>query len=293
MVAVHSLRATRRWNAPVRARLSRADIFTDGSCLCPAQPDLSLGSWAVVCAQQDKWIARGTLAGVRQSVDRAELAALRCALDATLGYAGELTFWIDSSFVAEGFHRILLCIDDVPKDHGDGSWIEIQNLVKMHVGKLQIQHISSHRTCWQEEHPVDEWTAYWNDRVDREAVRAHVLRGRDFMALRDELCEGVHRTCRQLEALQALHLDISKTRLQQETIEDEGEDAAATMRDWWDARRLHADGSWFHDLEEHWLVRLPESPLAVTFGMRFSRLMICWLQMNSDALIRCSWHQIG
>lgn len=154
----------------------------------PTQPELALGSWAVVCVQQDQWVARGTLSGLGQTNDKAELQAVRMALDLTTHFDGEVVIWSDSAYATSGLHRLLQNIEDAPEDHGDGMRVEIQSLVRFYTyGRLLVQHIASHRCSWKEDDPVDEWTAAWNDRADREAGAAQMLRGQEFMVLRDNL----------------------------------------------------------------------------------------------------------
>eukprot|EP00435_Cladocopium_sp_Y103_P032822 s1588_g8.t1 len=64
----------------------RLDLFTDVSFWNPDLPDFSLGAWSVVCTQMDLCLARGTLSGLRQGNDRAELRAALEALDITFDF---------------------------------------------------------------------------------------------------------------------------------------------------------------------------------------------------------------
>ena len=110
---------------------TRVDLFTDGSCLLPNVPALTLGAWAVICAQQDTWVARGTLTGSRQHNDQAELEAIRAALDVAVSFPGEVCIWSDSAYASTGLRRLILNDQDIPEDLGDGRWTAIQALIRL------------------------------------------------------------------------------------------------------------------------------------------------------------------
>lgn len=141
-------------------------------------------------------------------------------------------------------HRLLLDPEDIPEDDGEGLWVEIQSPVRHRSGSVVVQHVAAHRASWAELDPVDEWTALWNDRADREAGAAQLLRGTEFMELRDRLPADVQHTGKQLAALQKLHLEISTVRLETADVDEDGGDEEGALRDWCSSRQLHADGSW-------------------------------------------------
>ena len=65
------------------------DLFTDGSCWNPDLIDYALGAWAVVCPQADRWgVIRGKLSGPCQHNDKAEVHAIKNALDISFGLPG-------------------------------------------------------------------------------------------------------------------------------------------------------------------------------------------------------------
>eukprot|EP00435_Cladocopium_sp_Y103_P075839 s140_g66.t1 len=277
---------------------TRMDFFTDGSCWTPEIPELSLGAWAVV-PQLDCWIARGTLSGLHQNNDAAELQAIREALEIAVGFPGEITIWSDSSYAATGLHRLLENVADLPDDSGDGTWIEIQALVRQCVHPVRVQHIAAHRDSKAQSDPVDEWTARWNTRADQDAAMAHFLRPQAFLESRSKILSDYQNRCEQLRQLQALHLDISEFRLLHPSADDdEGEEhTEATMRVWWHARCHEADGTWVGQIEESWVRHLPSSDLVQQFGLTFPRRMIIWLleQSGSDDVqtVRWTWLELA
>ena len=262
----------------------RIDLFTDGSCWNPELPDYAIGAWSVVCPQADRWVARGTLSGLRQHNDKAEVHAIKNALDISFDFHGDVIIWSDSAFATSGLHRLLQDPHDSPEDPGDGLWMDIQGLVSGRAGALYVQHIAAHRDGWKENYPVDAWTAEWNDRADREAGAAQLLRGQDFMGCRDQLLRAHRQSLRRLQLTQKLHMDVSNHRLQAGHQEDEEEgDHDSAMRAWRHGRLLHADSSWLFAMDPNWLIHLPGSDLVARFGMKFSRAMIQWLHDQRDA----------
>ena len=146
--------------------LDYVDLFTDGSWWDTALADYSIGSWAVVCPQLDQWVARGTLAGLRQTNDRAELRAIKAAMEITYDCKGLVVIWSDSAYAASGLNRLLLHPHDLPADLGDGLWLEVQSALQGRAGELRVHHVAAHRTSRQQDDPVDQGTAKWNDRAD-------------------------------------------------------------------------------------------------------------------------------
>ena len=261
----------------------RIDLFTDGSCWNAELPDYAIGAWSVVCPQADRWVARGTLSGLRQHNDKAEVHAIKHALDISIDFPGDVIIWSDSAFATSGLHRLLQDPHDLPEDPGDGLWMDIQGLVSGRAGALYVQHIAAHRAGWKENDPVDAWTAEWNDRADREAGAAHLLRGQAFLGCREQLLRTHRESLRRLQLTQKLHMDISNHRLQAVPHDDEEEgDHDSAMRAWRHGRLLHADSSWLFAMDPNWLIHLPGSDLVARFGMKFSRAMIQWLHDQRD-----------
>ena len=278
--------------------LAHIDLFTDGSCWDGALTGYSIGAWAVVCPQLDQWVVRGTLSGLRQSNDAAELKAVIAALEISFDCPGMVVIWSDSAYVTTGLCRLLQHHSDLPADPGDGLWHEVQSALQGRAGELRVHHVAAHRNSWQQDDPVDEWTAQWNDRADREAGAAQLRRGTGFMQLRTALLAEHHTKLHHLRLLHQLHLDISTCRLFSEPVEDEDlGDQEAALRDWWHGRLLDADGGWFNELRPNWLALLPGSNLADKFGLRFARAMIQWLVDQGaevDAVaIKWSWLELA
>eukprot|EP00435_Cladocopium_sp_Y103_P044499 s111_g12.t1 len=282
---------------PLIARPDRLDLFTDGSCWMPQIPEYALGAWAVVCPQSDGWVVRGTLSGIHQHNDCAELQAIKEALEWSMGFHGETTLWSDSAYAASGLVRLLGDIHDLPEDLGDGLWVEIQALVKQHTAVLQIQHIAAHRSEFLEADPVDAWTAKWNAKADFEAAAAHLLRPPDFWGSRKRLLAHHQEGCERLALLQALHLDISEYRLATPLVDEEEDRSDSALRVWWECRNLGADGSWIGQIDERWVSALPGSELGQKFGLRFPQRFLGWVQEQFHAddgeTVKWTWLELA
>ena len=80
----------------------------------------------MVCPQADRWVIRGKLSGPRQHNDKAEVHAIKNALDISFDYPGEIVIWSDSAYATSGLLRLLQGGEDIPDDAGEDLWTEIQ-----------------------------------------------------------------------------------------------------------------------------------------------------------------------
>ena len=100
---------------PMATTNGHRHLFTDGSCCGGKVPGYALSSWAVVDTHTDGWIARGSLGGLCQGADRAELRAVIKATEIISHEDGAATIWTDCAYVAEGMNRMLRDVRDVPQ----------------------------------------------------------------------------------------------------------------------------------------------------------------------------------
>eukprot|EP00435_Cladocopium_sp_Y103_P044611 s1371_g12.t1 len=198
----------RSYRLPALGDGQECHLFTDGSSHGASQRMFQLSAWAVVNANTDSCIARGTLGGLGQSNDRAELRAVIAAIEYSIESGIHSTIWTDSTYVAEGTVRLLRDISDVPSGHYEEDWIELQGLLWHSEIDIKIQHIPGHAKWQNMDYDVANWAARWNDRADREANMAIRLHGADLCALHARLCEHHERELRELRALQDLHLAV-------------------------------------------------------------------------------------
>ena len=122
--------------------------------------------------------------------------------------AGRITIWTDSSYAANGLHRLLQCIDDVPDSSHEELWIRLQQAVAACHGSVQVQHISSRRDVWTTLNEVDDWTALWNARADHEAGKAQYKRSPELLRTWRSLTLHHEGQERDLADLRELHWDV-------------------------------------------------------------------------------------
>ena len=108
------------------------------------------GPWYVL--RQINGLLRGTLSGLRQHNDKAEIQAIKQAsghLQWTI--PGRSSFGVTVHVGHQGLHRLLQDPHDLPEDQGDGlmggdtratSWKSWTSLL--------VQHIAAHRAGWRE-----------------------------------------------------------------------------------------------------------------------------------------------
>ena len=276
------------------------DLFTDGSCWFQKIPEFALGSWAVVDATNDALIQSGPLRGPRQSSDKAELTAIIVALETCGQLSRPITVWTDSSFAAEGLHRILQCKDDIPDGVYETLWIRLQQAVDCCKGRVTVQHISSHRDTMVALGEVDDWTALWNARADHEAAVAQKKRSPEFFRIWNGLT--LHRETgeRDLGELRELHWEVAEYYVTQnpgyqepEEEEEESEVSTASLA----VNVRHDAVMWLDGIPDDWILRVQGSALHEKFGERFTRqcveIVTGHAGCDSSVLRRLSWIEIA
>ena len=276
------------------------DLFTDGSCWYQKIPEFALGSWAVVDATNDVLVQSGPLRGPRQSSDKAELVAVIVALETCGQSSRPITIWTDSSFAAEGLHRILQCRDDIPDGVHEGLWVRLQQAVDCCEGRVTVQHISSHRVTMSALGEVDDWTALWNARADREAAIAQKKRSAEFFRIWNGLTLHHEAGERDLGELRELHWDVAEYYVtrnpgyqEPEEEEDESEVSTASL-----ALNVRHDAvMWLDGIPDDWILRVQGSALHEKFGERFTRkcldILTSHAGCDSSVLRRLSWIEVA
>ncbi len=116
------------------------DVWTDGSCLHPAVPELSRAGWAVAFGPESPANLLGPVPGKAQTAQRAEVYAAVVALRATHGLVHVHT---DSTFVVKGLHRVASC-GTLPRAHRD-LWDEATRWWRP--GRSQVSWAPAHLTA--------------------------------------------------------------------------------------------------------------------------------------------------
>lgn len=189
-------------------------LFIDGSCTVEQHQVLQIASWAVVNATLGLPVAHGPLAGLTQSIDRAELTALLMALSWADGTELDLCIWSDSQSTVDVASYLLLhdCIPDGVANYD--LWYDIHMALQAREGNFtRIRWTPSHIPPDMAEDTFEDWVILWNDLADRLAVQTNTHRPPEFMAqlqsLRSQLDQWSERV-RQLRRFYFLVADSNQ-----------------------------------------------------------------------------------
>ena len=170
------------------------DVFTDGSCLFPADRDLRVASWAVVLAvpyQLDfsvldfRPIAAQPLDGLLQSAFRAELKALTVALEFAVLTRRGVRVWTDCQSVIDAWTTYVR--DGMPVNanakHSD-LLQELQRLAQdLDLACVEVLKVPAHADAATFTNDLERWLIAGNDFADRTAKRANLSRPDSTWAL--------------------------------------------------------------------------------------------------------------
>ena len=166
----------------------QVDLFTDGSCFDSSLP-MCRAAWAVVSLEEQKVVASAPLAGLCQSVNRAELSAVLAALHWKLLNPCELRIWSDSSYVVLNFQH-LLTAQVVPLHwaHQD-LWQQALSLIPLiDWDSCRILKVQAHRDLQCSTSPMEDWLIAGNDLADRAAKRQNQHRAQEALHLLESMC---------------------------------------------------------------------------------------------------------
>ena len=277
------------------------DLFTDGSCLHPTLPWAAAGVWAVISATHDCVVAKGTLGGLVQTSDLAELKACEEAIAYAIMNEGYTTIWTDSAYAATGLDQLLQDPADPPRDLYAEEWLRIQQLLFGHNDRIKVQHINSHLAFHRECADVEDWTAFWNHRADHEAQAAHALRDTTLEQLRGRMVQHHFQQLGNMEKLVSFHLALAQTSFEKIDAEDRDEGVGHPVEDEGPEHLHHRICldvvDWQRDLPEHIATDWRCQTLVDKFGVRFTHGMIEWLKgltsMEDAVAFRMSYLEIS
>ena len=160
-------------------------LFVDGSCINVGTTGKSLAAWAVTNATTGKQIAASALAGLTQTIGRAELYAIVVAVQWCLAYRVTAGIWSDSKHVVD---RILRFQQDGQRCDSSSPNHDLWHclfdaLDLMDEGQISLYWIPSHLDEVQCDTEYSEWVACWNNAVDHQAVLANRCRSPEVMRL--------------------------------------------------------------------------------------------------------------
>ena len=131
-------------------------IFTDGSCSIEPLPDLRLAGWSVISATHGRPICCDALAGMPQTINRAELTAVVTAAQWVRKCGATGFVWTDSAYVARGTWRLQADPSDSPGSNQD-LWRLLRHELDELPARLFVRHIPGHQDPTQCDDPVASW----------------------------------------------------------------------------------------------------------------------------------------
>ena len=163
------------------------DLFTDGSCLVPADPDFRMAACSVIHAapfQLDygpdnfRPIVAAPLPGILQSAYRAELYALVCALSIAAKFESHVRIWSDCGSVIRVFEKHVR--DQVPVNpnskHSDLLVRMVSAARELGLSRIAVLQVPAHEDKTAFANELDLWLLDGNNIADASAVAANRAR---------------------------------------------------------------------------------------------------------------------
>ena len=186
------------------------NVFTDGSCANPHDPEESLASWAVVWVEGNIVLNSSPLTGLSQTILRAEISAVLSALKWACYHEGELHIWCDNQTTVDHFRELQQNLSDFHDFEHKDLWCEIDLTLKQAVSEVYIHKVASHvppECCFS---PQDDWCQHWNKVVDAQACRANSSRPRWFQRIWDQYQSYREEWKLKARKLSAFHLAVAR-----------------------------------------------------------------------------------
>ena len=212
------------------------DLFSDGSCRDPNNPEIALAAWSLVSATHERVLALGALGGIQQDGTRAETFAALQALRWTVELNKQSVLWTDSAYVARGLHCLLVDAGTFDPETNEDLWHEIADLLAtLEEDSFRVQHVNSHLDSKTTSGPLDDWLIHWNGVADRNAGLAHTLRPAACQSACDAFRAHYFQSEEIIDAFRDFHLAVSQLwQASEPPIEeqDETEETQPTLRSW-------------------------------------------------------------
>ncbi|CAE7506880.1 aquIMA [Symbiodinium sp. CCMP2456] len=176
-------------------------VFCDGSCLLTTTPSFALAAWGCVNATTGDILACGSVPGLAQTAQRAELWGAIASLKWGLRMEASLTLWTDSTMVGKGIRRLLCGLDMGDSENLDLWQLLAELVAAFPAGQLIVQHVPSHLDPARGTSPFEDWLIQWNGYADTVAGLTNLNRS---AALRQAHEQALDWHTRMREALQAL-----------------------------------------------------------------------------------------
>ena len=197
------------------------DLFTDGTAWCPSDPCARVAAWSVVLSSpcldsHTPWqvfpIAGQPLAGLIQTVFRAELRAVVAAVDFSIRAGRSCRVWTDCQAVVTGYAKFVTSRFPINPNmpHAD-LWRELQLLVWGTVGHcVQVIKVPSHMGLNEDLPAFDRWFIIGNDAADKTAKVANQQRGKSVWTLWEKYVSETQKLQAIGQAIRRLQIQVAQ-----------------------------------------------------------------------------------
>lgn len=152
-------------------------LFTDGSLTHEGRGETKRAAWGLYNSNTALPIASGWLAGLPQTIVRAELSAVIAALKWVLWWQVPAHIWLDALEVHRGLQKRLAGYVSRFSDRNADLWLKVEELLRQGASCLvDSTWIPSHLDVYSCETPFEEWIAVNNGHADALAVRRNADR---------------------------------------------------------------------------------------------------------------------
>ena len=197
------------------------DLFTDGSCLFPADASFRVAAYAVVHAApfhldftpaSFKPLVACPLPGILQSAYRAELQALVTALAIVARFQSWARIWTDCSSVIRAYQKYVL--DRVPVNpnskHSDLLKQMVAHADEVSPARLAFLKVPAHADKSQYTSELDQWLLAGNRTADACAGAANIARGEAAWRLWESFAHQTTQHREEADAVRAHIVQVAK-----------------------------------------------------------------------------------
>ena len=151
-------------------RLEYQDLFSDGSCIYPADATLRVSSWGVVEWTGDGFwpVSLGGVPGWKQTSLRAEIFAVLACLKISVRCQRTCRIWTDNAEVFAVLTALVqgICPEVSKKPDADLWHIVIQQFLQCRQWIKAIFKVKSHLDPESQDSPLDQWATEGNQHAD-------------------------------------------------------------------------------------------------------------------------------
>ena len=204
------------------------DLFTDGSCSTVS--GFRFAAWAVVLPEQDRIVAQGCLAGLIQTINRAEVQAVLAALRWKLHTHCAIRLWTDSTYVLTNMQHLRRSLQVPEHWNNKDLWQEMLQLIyAIDWRTCSLHKVAAHLDPAQTQSPYEDWLLRGNRQADSAAKRCNHDRGSHFEELLQSLCQRQEQLHRLGRSQRSFLLDVSRLDLDRYSYVPEPDPEDATL----------------------------------------------------------------